>query len=78
MQLQLRVPEDISIVSFNNDTRDIRAISVTGMGLDKIEFGKEAVHMLFDRIDRPKTAYKRIAMLHQYYDNHTAGPCGMP
>ncbi len=78
VQLQLRVPEDISIVSFNNDTRDIRAISVTGMGLDKIEFGKEAVQMLFDRIDRPKTTYKRIAMLHQYYDNHTAGPCETP
>ena len=72
--LQLRVPEDISIVSFNNDPRDVRAISVTGMGLDKIGFGKEAVHMLFDRIERPNMAFRRIAMLHQFYDNHTAGP----
>ncbi len=74
-QLQLRAPEDISIVSFNNDTREARSVSVTGMGLDKIGFGKQAVHMLFDRIARPDSAYKRIAMLHQFYDNHTAGPC---
>lgn len=78
VQLQLRVPEDVSIVSFNNDTREIRALSVTGMGLDKVEFGKEAVHMLLDRIEAPDAAYKRIAMLHKYCDNHTAGPCKKP
>lgn len=78
VQLQLRVPEDVSIVSFNNDTRDSRTLSVTGMGLDKVEFGKEAVHMLLDRIEFPNASYKRIAMLHQYCDNHTAGPCKKP
>lgn len=73
--LQLRVPEDVSIVTFNNDPRDLGAVAVTGMGLDKSGFGKEAVHMLLDRIERESMPFKRIAVMHQYYDNHTAGPC---
>ena len=72
--LQLQVPEDVSIVSFNNDPRDAGVIAVTGMGLDKSGFGKEAVHMLMDRINRKNTPFKRVAVMHQYYDNHTAGP----
>ena len=73
--LQLIAPKDISIVSFNNDLRDPRGAGVTGMALDKINFGKEAVHMLFDRIARPNTGYRRIAVAQQYLDNNTAGPC---
>jgi len=73
--LQLVPPQDISIVSFNSDLRDSRSIAVTSMGLDKIHFGKEAVHMLFDRIARPTAAYRRVAVVQQYVDYHTAGPC---
>lgn len=73
--LQMRVPEDVSIVSFNNDPRDVGAIAVTGMGIDKNGFGKEAVYILLDRINRSGMPFKRIAIMHQYYDNHTAGPC---
>lgn len=74
--LQMRVPEDVSIVSFNNDPRDVGAIAVAGMGIDKSGFGKEAVYMLLDRISRSNMPFKRVAIMHQYYDNHTAGPCG--
>lgn len=74
-KLGLRVPEDISIVSFNNDPRDLQATAVTGMSLDKIGFGKEAVHMLVDRMAHPDMAFKRVAMVHEFRDNRTAGPC---
>lgn len=74
-QLQLIAPKDVSIVSFNNDPRDARSVAVTGMGLDKIGFGKEAVYMLLDRIARPNMAYKRVAVVHQYLDYNTAGLC---
>lgn len=73
--VRLFTPADVSVVCFNTAINEKHMESFTGMALDKVEYGKEAVRMLVNRINKPNAAYRRIAISHTYTDVDTAGPC---
>ena len=72
--LQLLVPEDMSITGFNGDPNDSLPIPLTSAGLDKFEYGKSACMALFDRVENPDIAIKRIIILPELLIRNTAGP----
>jgi LacI family transcriptional regulator len=60
----VEVPEDVSLIGFNNDVIDeYLDVPLTSMTQPKYEMGKKAVELLLERIDegkRPKREYSHI------------------
>ena len=57
----LRMSDDISIVGYN-DILDASAISLTTVAIDPLEMGKNAVLLLFDLINKRRTAPQEIIL----------------
>lgn len=72
--LQLSVPDDISITGFNGDLNEASPIPLTSVGLNKFEYGQMACESLFDRMDQPQRAFKRMIILPELVLKDTAGP----
>lgn len=73
--LHLSVPEDISIVTFNNEIRSKQPNAFTGMALNKVEYGREAVRMLLERVEGPERPYRRVTVCQTFVDSKSAGIC---
>jgi LacI family transcriptional regulator len=72
--LQMSVPDDISITGFNGDLNETLPIPLTSVGLNKFEYGASAFKSLFDRIENPDLAIKRTIILPELMLKGTAGP----
>jgi len=60
-KIGLRIPEDIQVVGFDNVVDSNFYIpSITTVNVDKELLGQEALYMLIDRINRPKTPTRMI------------------
>lgn len=72
--LQLAIPNDISITAFNCDLSTTQSIPLTGSGLNKLEYGKQAFDVLCERIEKTDLPYRRITVLPTLMKQKTAGP----
>ncbi len=61
--LQLLVPDDISVASFNLEINKESPIPVSGTGLNKQEYGWLAVKYLCERIENSKLPFRRLTIL---------------
>lgn len=60
-KLGLRIPEDIQVLGFDNIVdSSLNDPSITTVNVDKELLGQEALYMLIDRINRPKTPTRMI------------------
>ena len=58
--MELKVPEDLSIIGFGNDPLAVTTPALTTIDIQKNELGKKAVKQLLKRIKYPGTAWKNI------------------
>ncbi|HEU5139529.1 MAG TPA: LacI family DNA-binding transcriptional regulator [Bacillales bacterium] len=71
-EMGIRVPEDISIVSFNDlMLAEISTPSLTSVCINIFELGYEAVDALIEKIDNPDTQPKRITMPHHLVERNS-------
>lgn len=60
-RLRLNIPKDVQVVGFDNIVdASIYSPSITTVNVDKELLGQEALYMLIDRINRPKTPPRMI------------------
>ena len=72
-ELSVRVPQEVSVTSFNSDTAMVPSIPVTSMGFDKFSYGAEAFRILHRRIVNPERPACRIHFLQRFIVGSTAG-----
>ncbi|HEX7064198.1 MAG TPA: LacI family DNA-binding transcriptional regulator [Bacillales bacterium] len=71
-EMGIRVPEDISIVSFNDlMLAEISTPSLTSVCINIFKLGYEAVDALIDKIDNPNTLPKRITIPHYLVERNS-------
>lgn len=71
-EMGIKVPDDISVVSFNNLLlAEISTPSLTSMEIHIFQLGYEAVDALIEKFKNPKTKAKRITVNHQLIERNS-------
>jgi LacI family transcriptional regulator len=70
-QKNIRVPDDISIVGYDNTLATMLAPAIDSVGLPHQEIGEWAVKLLLSRIDNLKAPEQTITIQAQYIDRNT-------
>ncbi|HET7657546.1 MAG TPA: LacI family DNA-binding transcriptional regulator [Bacillales bacterium] len=71
-EMGIKVPEDISVVSFNNLLMaEISTPSLTSMEIHIFQLGYEAVDALIEKIKHPETLAKRITVPHHLVERNS-------
>ena len=70
----LRIPQDLSVVSFTWGGIEQHTLGVTKIFLPEYEIGKQAVDMLAQKIDAPATPLPRRILKCQWRDAQTVAP----
>ncbi len=73
-ELQLRVPEDLSIIGVGSRRIDCAGVNVDTLLIDAAALGREAATMLLARVDRPKKSLPSQAIPLQLLDGETTAP----
>ena len=71
--LDISVPQDVSVTSFNSDIGLSAIIPMTSMGFDKFGYGVEAFNILYQRILNPDLPFRRVRYIQQFVRGSTAG-----
>ncbi|MEN0021372.1 MAG: substrate-binding domain-containing protein, partial [Planctomycetota bacterium] len=74
-QLGVRVPEDLSLVTFHAGPCNTLGINISTWCVPAPEIGREAVEMLLERIDKKlETMPSRVLKFTEVTDGTTAAP----
>ncbi|MBB6670882.1 GntR family transcriptional regulator [Cohnella nanjingensis] len=76
VDMGIRVPEDLSVVFFDNyELAALSAIPPTCVSQDELEIGKEAVRLLVSVIDNPKKERSRVVLPNKLIVRKSTAPC---
>ena len=71
-EMEMSVPEDISIISFNNVTiSELSSPPMTTVDINIFSLGYEAAHCLIDQIHRPNVEAKHVMIPHKMIKRQT-------
>jgi DNA-binding LacI/PurR family transcriptional regulator len=71
----LRIPDDISLVGFDNLTMaGLHRIALTTVGQPRTDLGKEAVHLVLERLDENRQSARHIIVAPTLVVRSTTGP----
>lgn len=74
-QLNLRIPEDVSVIGFDNvETCRQMSPPLTSINIPKEEMGKEAVNMLIRRIENPNSVIRHMQLSTEIIDRSSIKP----
>jgi LacI family transcriptional regulator len=74
LALGLKLPRDLSLVTFHERVPDLGALQVATMEIPMREMGRAAVEMLMDKIERPDDMLPSIALPFTFRQGHTLAP----
>lgn len=59
----VRIPEDLAVISYDNEIRDLTDVPLTSISPEKQAMGSAAVSMLLERLQDPSGPAKHLALL---------------
>lgn len=71
---KLRIPEDLSLVTFTCASLEQKALGLTSVILPQYELGRQAVGMLLQKIDQPQVVQPPRTVPCEWRDGATIGP----